>query len=160
LNVSADNAVAIFRSNVCGKLRVFIKFWQKEMSGRSMTWLCEQTRGSDHVIEEKYDEIWRATTWFGDWVDGKLRKVESITRNCEVYLSVLRYILTTHIYVLILGSTEFIRIMFKNSVRTAKKTPHFTVTKINRLTLFKEITAVYRENHTEHVNTNCSVSER
>jgi ABC-type branched-subunit amino acid transport system substrate-binding protein len=26
LNVSADNAVAIFRSNVCGKLRVFIKF--------------------------------------------------------------------------------------------------------------------------------------
>jgi hypothetical protein len=25
-------------------------------------------------------------------------------------------------------------IIFKNSVRTAKKTPHFTVTKINRLT--------------------------
>jgi hypothetical protein len=34
--------------------------------------------------------------------------------------------------------------MFKNSVRTAKKT-HFTVTKINRLTLFKEIIAVYSE---------------
>jgi hypothetical protein len=30
----------------------------------------------------------------------------------------------------------------KNPVRTAKKAPHFTVTKINRLTLFKEIIAV------------------
>jgi hypothetical protein len=37
---------------------------------------------------------------------------------------------------------------FKKSVRTAKKTPHFTVTKINLLTLFKEIIAVYCENNT------------
>jgi hypothetical protein len=36
-----------------------------------------------------------------------------------------------------------------------KKTPHLTVTKINRLTLFKEIIAVYSENHTEHINTLC-----
>jgi uracil DNA glycosylase len=41
----------------------------------------------------------------------------------------------------------------KNSVRTAKKTPHFTITKINWLTLFKEIIAVYSENHTKHINT-------
>jgi hypothetical protein len=33
------------------------------------------------------------------------------------------------------------------SVRTAMKTQNFTVTKINWLTLFKEIIAVYRENH-------------
>jgi hypothetical protein len=39
----------------------------------------------------------------------------------------------------------------KDSVRTAKKTPHFTVTKINRLTLFKEIIAVCSENHRNHV---------
>jgi hypothetical protein len=39
-------------------------------------------------------------------------------------------------------------IIFKNSVRTAKKTQHFTITKINWLTLFKEIIAVYSENHT------------
>jgi hypothetical protein len=39
------------------------------------------------------------------------------------------------------------QIIFKNSVRTAKKTQHFTITKINRLTLFKEIIAVYCENH-------------
>jgi uncharacterized protein (UPF0248 family) len=30
--------------------------------------------------------------------------------------------------------------LFKNSVRTSKRTPHFTITKINWLTLFKEIT--------------------
>jgi hypothetical protein len=38
-----------------------------------------------------------------------------------------------------------------NSVRTAKKTPHFTVTKINWLTLFKEIIAVYCENYTKQI---------
>jgi hypothetical protein len=36
--------------------------------------------------------------------------------------------------------------LFKNSVRTSKRTPHFTITKINWLTLFKEIIAVYTEN--------------
>jgi hypothetical protein len=38
---------------------------------------------------------------------------------------------------------------FKNSVRTAKKTLHFTVTKINWLTLFKEIIVVYSEKRTK-----------
>jgi hypothetical protein len=28
--------------------------------------------------------------------------------------------------------------LFKNPVRTSKRTPHFTITKINWLTLFKE----------------------
>jgi hypothetical protein len=37
--------------------------------------------------------------------------------------------------------------LFKNSVRTSKRTPHFTITKINWLTLFKEIIAVYSDNH-------------
>jgi hypothetical protein len=45
------------------------------------------------------------------------------------------------------------QIIFKYSVRTAKKTQHFTIKKINRLTLFKEIIAVYSENHTKHINT-------
>jgi hypothetical protein len=39
----------------------------------------------------------------------------------------------------------------KNSVRTAKKTQHFTITNINWLTLFKEIIAVYCENNTKHI---------
>jgi hypothetical protein len=46
-------------------------------------------------------------------------------------------------------------IIYKDSVRTAKKTPHFTITTINWLTLFKEIIAVYSENHTKHINTLC-----
>jgi hypothetical protein len=33
-------------------------------------------------------------------------------------------------------------IIFKNSVRTSKRTPHFTITDINLLTLFKEIIPV------------------
>jgi hypothetical protein len=45
------------------------------------------------------------------------------------------------------------RPVFKNPVRTAKKTQLFTITKINWLTLFKEITAVYTENHTKPINT-------
>jgi hypothetical protein len=46
-------------------------------------------------------------------------------------------------------------LIFKNSVRTAKKTQLFTITKINWLTLFKEIIAVYSENNTKHINTLC-----
>jgi hypothetical protein len=48
--------------------------------------------------------------------------------------------------------------IFKNSVRTAKKTPHFTITKINQLALFKEIIAVYTEHHTRPTNTKCTVA--
>jgi hypothetical protein len=40
-------------------------------------------------------------------------------------------------------------LLFNNSVRTAKKTQLFTITKISLLTLFKEIIAVYTENHTK-----------
>jgi hypothetical protein len=32
---------------------------------------------------------------------------------------------------------KLVDILFKNSVRTSKRTPHFTITKINWLTLFK-----------------------
>jgi hypothetical protein len=47
--------------------------------------------------------------------------------------------------------------IYKNSVRTAKKTQHFTVKKINRLMLFKEIIAVYCENRTKQINTKLRV---
>jgi len=49
--------------------------------------------------------------------------------------------------------------IFKNSVRTSKRTPHFTITKINWLMLFKEIIAVYSENHAKPVNTKCSITD-
>jgi hypothetical protein len=42
--------------------------------------------------------------------------------------------------------------LFKNSVRTSKRTPPFTITKISWLTLFTEIIAVYTENNTKPVN--------
>jgi hypothetical protein len=43
--------------------------------------------------------------------------------------------------------------ILKSSVRTANKTKHFTITKINWLMLFKEIIAVYSENYTKPINT-------
>jgi hypothetical protein len=49
--------------------------------------------------------------------------------------------------------SKLVKIVFKNSVRTAKKTQHFTITKINWLTLFKEIITVYFEKHTKPKNT-------
>jgi hypothetical protein len=49
--------------------------------------------------------------------------------------------------------------LFKNSVRTSKRTPHFTITKINWLTLFKEIIAVYNENHTKPISTKCNITD-
>jgi hypothetical protein len=44
--------------------------------------------------------------------------------------------------------------LFKNSVRTSKRTPHFIIAKINWLTLFKEIIAVYTEDHAKPIHKN------
>jgi hypothetical protein len=41
------------------------------------------------------------------------------------------------------------------SVPTSQETRYVTATKPNRLMLFREIIAVYCENHTEHTNTLC-----
>jgi hypothetical protein len=49
--------------------------------------------------------------------------------------------------------------LFKNSVRTSKRTPHFTVTKINWLMLIKEIIAVYTDNYTKPINVKRSVTD-
>jgi hypothetical protein len=48
--------------------------------------------------------------------------------------------------------------MFKNSVRTSKRTQLATFTNINLLTLFKEIIAAYTENHKEPFNTKYSIT--
>jgi hypothetical protein len=47
--------------------------------------------------------------------------------------------------------------LFKNPVRTSKRTPNFTITKINWLMLFKEIIDVYSENHTKPINKNTAL---
>jgi hypothetical protein len=43
--------------------------------------------------------------------------------------------------------------LFKNPARTSMRTPRFTISKIKWLMLFKEIIAVYSENHTKSKNT-------
>jgi hypothetical protein len=49
--------------------------------------------------------------------------------------------------------------LFKNSGHTSKRTPHFTITKINLLMLIKDIIAVYSENHKNPINTKCNITE-
>jgi hypothetical protein len=44
---------------------------------------------------------------------------------------------------------------YKNSVSTAQKTHSMAITETNRLMLFREIIAVYCENHTVHTNALC-----
>jgi hypothetical protein len=48
--------------------------------------------------------------------------------------------------------------LFKNSARTSKRTPNF-ITKINWLMLFKQIIAVYSENHAKPINTEWSSTD-
>jgi hypothetical protein len=48
--------------------------------------------------------------------------------------------------------TKLVRIIFKHSVRTSKRTLHFTITKINLLKVFKEIIAVYNKTHRRPIN--------
>jgi hypothetical protein len=59
------------------------------------------------------------------------------------------------VHVIVAG--VFVPILYMNSVRTAKKTQHFTITEINWLTAFKEIMAVYFENSMKHINKNAEV---
>jgi hypothetical protein len=49
--------------------------------------------------------------------------------------------------------------LFKNPVRTPKRTPHFTITKINWLMLFKEIIAI-GENYSKPINTKYSLTKQ
>jgi hypothetical protein len=52
---------------------------------------------------------------------------------------------------------KLVYIIVNNSVRTSKRTPHFTITKIKWLILFKEIITVYMENPKKPINTKCSL---
>jgi hypothetical protein len=51
--------------------------------------------------------------------------------------------------------SEFFQLMYKSSVPTSQETYHFSAAKVNRLILFKEIFAVYCENHEEHTDSVC-----
>jgi hypothetical protein len=66
-----------------------------------------------------------------------LRYITILHRACECSINPLR--------------PKLVKIIFNNSVRTAKKTQHFTITKINWLMLSEEIIAV--EKHTKPIDT-------
>jgi hypothetical protein len=51
------------------------------------------------------------------------------------------------------SQSYFIFHINNNSVRTSQEAYYVSATKPNRLMLFREIIAVYCENHTEHINT-------
>jgi hypothetical protein len=53
---------------------------------------------------------------------------------------------------------KLVQTIFKNAVRTSKRTPHFTITKKNWLMPFNEIIAVYSENYTKSISTKYSVT--
>jgi hypothetical protein len=50
------------------------------------------------------------------------------------------------------GKQQVVRVIFKNPVRTAKKTAHFTITKFDWLVLLKEIIAVRGESYAKQTN--------
>jgi hypothetical protein len=49
--------------------------------------------------------------------------------------------------------------MFTNTFHTSKRTPNFIITKIDWLVVFKEIVAVFIENHTKPMNEKNSVTD-
>jgi hypothetical protein len=49
--------------------------------------------------------------------------------------------------------------IYKNSVRTSKRTLHFTITTIKWLMLFKERIRAYPENYTELVHKNAELKD-
>jgi hypothetical protein len=53
---------------------------------------------------------------------------------------------------------KHVYIIINNSVRTSKRTPHFSIKSIKWLILFEEIIAVYTENHTKPINTKYTVT--
>jgi hypothetical protein len=54
---------------------------------------------------------------------------------------------------------KLVQIIINNSARSSKKTPHFTITKINWLLLFKKVIVVYSENHAGPINTKYAVTD-
>jgi hypothetical protein len=60
---------------------------------------------------------------------------------------------------MVIEGGKLVQIVLKNSVRTSKRTQHLAITRINQLLLFEEIIAVYTENRTQPLNTECTVTD-
>jgi hypothetical protein len=89
-------------------------------------------------------KVWTTTApWLVEQVESSSILYENCQRMCieTVYTRKHR---NTHIQ---------LKIIMLDPDRTAKKTQHFSIEKINWLILFKETMAVFTENHTKPVNT-------
>jgi hypothetical protein len=80
-------------------------------------------------------------------------------KNVLFTSTLLLSFLTCSLFVFNPLKTKLVYVLFKIAVRTSKRTPHFTITKINLLTLFKEVIAVCSENDTKPKKTKCSVTD-
>jgi hypothetical protein len=82
---------------------------------------------------------------------------EITTKRWNVVIYTVQYPYLFPLFPVKLLKPKLVEIILKDSVRTSKTTPHFTITKINWLMLFKEIIAVCSENHTKPTYTNTAL---
>jgi hypothetical protein len=109
---------------------------------------------------QNVDIIWYMH--FEQWKLSCLIEITGLWSRCNIIHSISPF----HSCVLCMNNDYFrnpfklklVWIQFKNSVRTSKRTSHFTITKINWLTLFKEIIIVYTKNNTKCINTKCRLT--
>jgi hypothetical protein len=54
---------------------------------------------------------------------------------------------------------KLVQMLFKNSVHTSERTPHFTITKISWIMLFREIITIYNYKHIKATNIKYRVTD-
>jgi hypothetical protein len=89
------------------------------------------------MTKQLYADSADKTEWWPWTVVGNLKITQTDT-TLETRFEVENIIQVS----LNLSKLKHVKMIFKNPVRTSKRTPHFTITKINCLTLFTEIIAV------------------
>jgi hypothetical protein len=86
---------------------------------------------SDYKQEETYRHVFSLA--FGSWTEQKTSDLDFLNLFGESINAMRKDAVSINPHEALLH--------FKNSVRTSKRTPHFTISVINWLTLFKEIIA-------------------
>jgi hypothetical protein len=149
----------LFLPNRQFKMQLIIQFWRTPIDGRLASYLLQQRSLKHDRLKNFWANIissWQKKAYFFF-----LYYQLDINNKCMFMkptkqLLVVQDLLPRNLFNPL--KPKLIQIILKNSVRTVKKTQHFTITKINRLTLLKEIIAVYSENHTESINIKCRVT--
>jgi hypothetical protein len=142
-------------------MNLYVRFWSFPGSARSSFWYSQRILSELDFIRLfnitpeglHYCEIWtnigRAILRRNfDVTSGRAAyEACSATWNSGYQLSICSRIEENH------GKKYTVWAEYKNSVRTSQETHYVSATKPNRLMLFREIIAVYCENHMEHMNT-------